>query len=804
MPRKPHLYFRNPSEGVIIFKQRKGGGSSKNKDDEEPDYKPMANVFSKCIKDFRKSKAYRVEHRTLSIQTHFDMIELEFQDYFDQPKYEETYLNQFGLALVHLSYFNRKGLFIIDDTIKFAYYFQNIQIFIENTEQIKDLDFNKNIRFLRSFKLYSSTDMIRSVNDYAVVHFSLINHLLRDDSLINPQKELLEVYLKERNIEYLFNEENLEVYDFSEILMNDVLNNFDIIYATCSGSGAIIRTNLFNQPLRNFGFNITNSDEDLPIIGVVDSGVSNQTPLASILIADEDADEYDLTETGVFFDNVDHATAVACFASLGKSLIPDYRGEVEADARILSMKILNEDNFAISQSRIVELIRKAYIEKGVRIFTLTVAYTMFPLKDNQEFSSYAIALDKLAYELDLLIFISTSNTNDVNDESSYPVFFKNEYANIASPAESMNNITVGAISDNYENLNDDIRRSGLKNFPAIYSRKFNYDFDNQDLAKYKSKHLSKPDILLPGGDYETCEYGGFVAGGKLSIECLSSDLRERTYRCIGTSFSAPLAANLAAKLLRLYPNMNMQSVKALILNSARLPDLGNSFSMLSKNSLHRIVGLGIPDEYRLLYSDENQLSLLLEDSIIIGDIKSFELRLPEYLNNAKRKNALLKISATLCFNFLPITNNQFLYCPIHLAVLICNNLPLDSDNGELKINGANSKDIKIASNDAWSQDYYFKARLVSNTQKIHVNIAKNKIIEENNCLKIAVNSAFHKLLADQDKTKYRDIPINFSIAINIEQCPLKNEVLEDLYDELEAVNNLESMLDLEAELDINL
>lgn len=36
----------------------------------------------------------------------------------------------------------------------------------------------------------------------------------------------------------------------------------------------------------------------------------------------------------------------------------------------------------------------------------------------------------------------------------------------------------------------------------------------------------------------------------------------------GTSYATPLAANIAAKIVSKYPNINMQSVKALMINSA--------------------------------------------------------------------------------------------------------------------------------------------------------------------------------------------------------------------------------------------
>jgi len=305
---------------------------------------------------------------------------------------------------------------------------------------------------------------------------------------------------------------------------------------------------------------------------------------------------------------------------------------------------------------------------------------------------------------------------------------------------------------------------------------------------------------LSGGDYEMCEWG-CVCGGDASMEVLSSDLRDRTIRNIGTSFSVPLAANLAAKIIRKYPNIKMQSVKALIINSAVKPNMGELFSGLGDYCEKRVVGHGIPNIHRMLFSDENQVTLLLEDEINIGNVKSFELNIPEYLNEAGRKNGLLKIKATLCFSFYPVENIQLLYCPVHVGFSICKNMPLLSDNGEVTINGASSKDIKL-SNIGWSQDYFNKAPAVSNTQKIEFNIKRDCIILEENKFKVVVNSAFHKFMPEHLKEAYAK-SIQFSLIFNIEQCPLKNEDLGNLYDELVAVNTLESIADVDIDIELD-
>ncbi len=805
---RPHLYFNNPQEGLETYRQRPGGfdDNADNAEHSEVNYAPMADAFAVSKARFIEHRSIRHERRTIEVPEHFDLIEIEFQGCYYQPDYEQAYANDFGISLVHLSKFNRRGLFIINDTDKFSTFFNHLDTFISNVRNNGHNDYDGKIKFIRFFNLYDSDNMIRDLNTFETLHLSIIHHPLLQNELIEPQVETLKAYLTDKTIDYRSNKNYIEINNTSTETLNEILDNFDVVYATCSSYGSIIGPDAYNVATRDFGFVISNDNlNGLPIIGIIDSGISNNTPLEPILI--NPGNEFDLTNSGLFFDHVDHGTGVAAFAALGSRLIPNYRGEVSSNALLLPIKILNNREAPISQSKLIELIRKAHSDYGVKIFTLTVGYARFPIPDNDEFSSYANALDELTYELDILIFISTTNSDNINDNSPYPQKFADMDANIAPPADSLNNITVGACAENYEQGNF-IRRSTFPEFPAIYTRKSHIDFTDTDIFNNtnKNKHLIKPDILMAGGDYEHLFAHGmevFEPVGAAALSALSSNLQDRVIKNIGTSYSAPLAANLAAKLLMLYPELDMQTIKALIINAAKKPELGEDFNTFPESFRNRVIGQGIPDEYRLLYSDKNQATLIIEDVIEPGHIKSYSLHIPEYLNEAERERTLLTFTSTLCFKFKPKNNNQLLYNPIHVGYAICKNLPLHLENREShQINGKGSKNIRLNTSCGWSQDYYNKSKIVSNVQKLTFNVAKTCIINETNTFKVAINCALHKLLTEADREEYSNV-LPFSLVINIKQNPKKGEVLNDLYDELEAINTLEAVNeigDLEVEI----
>lgn len=80
--------------------------------------------------------------------------------------------------------------------------------------------------------------------------------------------------------------------------------------------------------------------------------------------------------------------------------------------------------------------------------------------------------------------------------------------------------------------------------------------------------MVKPDVLYPGGDYAVESAGMQLVGLGVGNDFYRLECR--------TSFAAPLATNLAAKLIRLYPDLNMHSG---IISRERMALLGKRASV---------------------------------------------------------------------------------------------------------------------------------------------------------------------------------------------------------------------------------
>ncbi len=80
----------------------------------------------------------------------------------------------------------------------------------------------------------------------------------------------------------------------------------------------------------------------------------------------------------------------------------------------------------------------------------------------------------------------------------------------------------------------------------------------------------------------------------------------------------------------------MQSVKALLINSATVPTYGNVFKNAHIDVI-KLVGKGLAYENNSLYSNDNSVTMLLEDTISPSELKTYPLNLPEYLNTLPYK-----------------------------------------------------------------------------------------------------------------------------------------------------------------------
>jgi hypothetical protein len=807
--KKPHLFFRTPQEGDVIFKQKvrfSGNQQQEEEEEEEKYYQPMKDEFQRLINSFYKDQSDRNEKRNdaLKIPQHIDYIEIEFFDYFNSIGFENKYRTDFGLSPVKFSEFNTKVLFVIIDTKLFEAFVGELNKFIANTNG----SYNPNIRFIKTFSFLTADRIIKYNELTSYVIIDIVDNAEIFQDYILPLEKQLENYLNENSIEYIFNSKDgkLELINVNESYVREIANNFDIIHSVNSYLAGIVKPSEFNIPEKTFGFKIQNANDDLPIIGIIDTGISKATPLKDIIINEDK--EFDITGSHPLEDSANHGTSVGLLAALGNSLIPNHIGNFNADAKLLSIKILGGRNGVLAESNVIKLIRDANAKYGIKIFTLTIAYTI-PKEDNSSQSDYAYALDTIANELGVLIFISIGNQFDENlyhiengkaKIVTYPDHFDNSNANLFSPSESMNNVTIGAVAGNFEN-NDNECISPDGYFPAIYTRKFHINWNHHSINKTReNKMLFKPDVAFYGGDYDIN-----LNSEKAGLKVLSTKTGMFYDRHIGTSLSAPLIANIAAKLLKEFPqlNNNMQTVKALIVNSAITPGYSDTFNDLENTTPNQLVGHGIPEIEKCIYSNENQVTLILEDTIEPKHIKSYPIKLPDYLQSLERQSSILEVNATLCFSFKPVANNHLTYCPIHIAFGIFRNIDLetrdkDGNLTEIGINGNKTENIKFKK--SWSQDYYYKAKMLSNCQRLNFTISKKDLIDEKGVFKIAINSKLHKLLNPTLEKEYLK-ENKFSLVVTIKENPVNKKNTGRLYDEIIAINKLESIATLSADLE---
>jgi len=252
-----------------------------------------------------------------------------------------------------------------------------------------------------------------------------------------------------------------------------------------------------------------------------------------------------------------------------------------------------------------------------RTVCMAITSNIFNTDDGSP-TSWSGAVDSLAYgDSDgkkRLIFISAGNV--------YPQeFVKNDYPapnlihSVENPGQAWNALTVGAHSQHIR-IDDD----QLRDYSPIA--------DNGELSPYSSTSLLwdkkwpvKPEIL--------CNGGNIAKAGENITECADLSLLtthakplKRLFSTIwGTSAATAQAAWMAAQITSEYPDMWPETVRALLVHSARWTDkmkrqfLIDSKKTSGKRNLLRTCGYGIPDLERAIQCKNNSVNLIIENEI---------------------------------------------------------------------------------------------------------------------------------------------------------------------------------------------
>ncbi len=449
------------------------------------------------------------------------------------------------------------------------------------------------------------------------------------------------------------------------VLLNDLLEipfvqTIDLPPVPFLSIGDLIKT-----PLDDFENPIMPPSESATTICVIDSGVISGHPM--IRPAFGDARSFP-DSIGNPSDVHGHGTNIG-----GIALYGNVRASIESlnfspELVLLSARVTNENNKFDDEKLIVhqmdEAIRYFCNLYDCRVFNISLGDPDL-LYSGGKPSPWTYILDVLARELNIVIVVSAGNITNLKITDTYPTYFHSDDHRLIEPAIASNAITVGSIAENENSMfamqypNDpSIRALAKLNQPSPFSRR-----------GPGINNAIKPDV---------CEYGGNVTwrgdirqivynDRENGVISLNREFTERLF-CInhGTSFAAPKIAHLAAKILNQYPNSSANLVRALIANSATIPEafyeLFNKDSPEGRENIINLGGYGKPDYERAVFSTDNRVTLISEDVIAYDSIHIYRIEIPEEFIYTTGNR---QVSITLAFD-PPVRHTNLDYLGIKL------------------------------------------------------------------------------------------------------------------------------------------
>ncbi|WP_223585036.1 S8 family serine peptidase [Sphingobacterium sp. GVS05A] len=465
----PHLYLRNPFGYANRFNKSRYVSDTEIQAKDPEVYRAHKAKLNASFIKLKQDRVDRLNQKTI-VTSNIEIVEIRFLIPFsDGSKFKTRtrFLREFGLSPVFQKDFNRTVLFAIVDRVKFQRFDTLLNQYILSENRTPPQGTAYAIMTTLFDVKYHTEDDIRNHCTRDLV-FQFINNNQYVDASYQLQRQQLNNKLD--TLVLLGDIDSFDVDPYDKMIQlkganRDVVvelaKEFDILAQAHSLRNRVIRPDRYNEAQLTWDLRIRNDGHQETIVGVLDNGIRPIDPLRDIIVGGSD-----ITNTQNALDAVhQHGTVVASLAAVGARFFSTEQ-ELIADTRIYSIKILERVDGYLDVIKIVEAIRSAHRERGIKLFNLSVcgpgkAYNESP-------SLFAYLLDKLAYEEDILIFIAAGNMNyddivamqgDRQDLHNYPNHFYNpgissdlhscEFTNICMPAESMNHISVGALADNY-------------------------------------------------------------------------------------------------------------------------------------------------------------------------------------------------------------------------------------------------------------------------------------------------------------------------------------------------------------------
>ena len=305
---------------------------------------------------------------------------------------------------------------------------------------------------------------------------------------------------------------------------------------------------------------------DLPVVVVVDSGISDNNPgLESWVVG---RDSYVAPQ----YRNPDHGSFVAGLICWGKQLNPTIAGLDNNPCGVFDLQVIpNDDPAKGPTSRLLESEFLVSLEDALqqhankfKVWNLSLGTTTVCALDR--FSKLAEELDNLQERYQVSFVISAGNYNTL-PLLDYPRAGKQVQAGrITTPADSVLGITVGAVS------HVDYKSKGpKKHHPSAFSR-----------HGAGPNYVVKPDLV---------HYGGSCSTDLAQIAGIRSVNGTGSTENFGTSFATPLVARTLAQIYhQVTPTPSPVLARALLTHHARDPRT----SLRVPDGDENFFGFGVP------------------------------------------------------------------------------------------------------------------------------------------------------------------------------------------------------------------
>jgi hypothetical protein len=393
----------------------------------------------------------------------------------------------------------------------------------------------------------------------------------------------------------------------------------------------------------NFEFEILPPNEDSPEIGLIDSGIMENHKYINAAIKNENSKSYINGDDSVA-DKVSgggHGTRVAG-AILYPKGVSFTTTPYKLPCFIRNLRVLDKDNYLATKfpAELMEIIIDD--NEDCSIFNLSInSKSAFRLK---HMSTWAATIDSLIHNKNVLFIISAGNiVKDaikyyIKKGEDYPNYLMQPYSRIANPGQSSFALTVGSINHT-EFEDDDWKSLGNSGEISAYSR-----IGSGIWGKIK------PDVVEFGGGLIVSKNGDSLIKEN---EFTATELIRSTLNgggavgndSTGTSFATPKVTHIVAELKKLYPDENINLLRALIIQGARLPN--QHFLNPTKQSIKQF-GYGLPSLERVTKNSEQRISFYNTGEIKAEEGNIYLLKLPEELSNQGDEYDIL-IEVTLAY-----------------------------------------------------------------------------------------------------------------------------------------------------------